>query len=81
VTDVEAFARTQLQAIARDLQRLRLLMLGVQAVLPPAPIDRDPALDVERLDGLSELHAVIRCVLHDSIEPAIRDLQELSIEG
>ena len=77
VTDAEACARIQLKEIERELQSIRFRMLGVQATLPPAPVDQDPA-DVERLDNLSQLHAVIRCLLADSIEPSIRDLRELS---
>ena len=77
VTDAEAFARIQLKEIERELQRIRYRMLGVQSTLPPSPVERDPA-DVESLDDLSQLHAVIRCVLQDSIEPAITDLRELS---
>jgi len=77
MTDVEAFARIQLKEIERELQRIRYRMLGVQSTLPPAPADREPA-DVHSLDDLSQLHAVIRCVLMDSIEPAIEDLRGLS---
>jgi len=79
VTDAEAFARIQLEEIERELQRIRYRMLGVQSTLPPSPVDRDSA-DVERLDDLSQLHAVIRCVLQDAIEPAIEDLRELAQE-
>jgi hypothetical protein len=56
-------------------------MLGVQATLPPAPADLQPLLEGERMDDLTLIHATIRCVLADSIEPAIRDLRELSAPG
>jgi len=78
VTDAEAFARIQLQEIERELQRIRYRMLGVQATLPPAPVDLARQLEEETLSGTTLLHAVIRCVLQDSIEPAIHDLRELS---
>lgn len=78
MTDAEAFARIQLQEIERELQRIRYRMLGVQATLPPAPVDLARQLEEETLSGTTLLHAVIRCVLQDSIEPAIHDLRELS---
>ena len=77
MTDAEAFARIQLQEIERDLQRIRYCMLGVQSTLPPAPIDLVPLLEEDEMSGTSQLHAIIKCVLADSIEPAIRDLREL----
>ena len=78
VTDAEAFARIQLKEIERELQRIRYLMLGVQATLPPDPIDLAPLLEEDEMSGTTQLHSVIRCVLQDSIEPAIRDLRDLS---
>ena len=77
MTDAEASAREQLKWIARDLEGIRYRMLGVEATLPPAPIDLLPQLEEEPMSGITQLHAVIQCVLQDSIEPAIRDLREL----
>jgi hypothetical protein len=71
-------ARAQLLEIERELEAIRFRLLGVQATLPPAPMELVPLLEEETMDASAQIRAVIRCVLQDSIEPAMRDLRGLA---
>lgn len=76
MTDAEATAQARLQAVVEDLEKLELILLGIDAALPPSP--QEAALQGEPRgedpDITTELRAVIRCVLKDSLGPAARDL-------
>lgn len=65
MTEPVTAARTQLREIAADLEALRFRLLGVHASLPP---DEEPSFS-------TGVRAALECILADSLEPAIRDLQ------
>jgi hypothetical protein len=71
-----AAARSQLQAVADELEALQLTMLGIQGTLPEPAAEAVRLLDVEVMDAATELRAVIGCVLNDYIGPAMRDLRD-----
>jgi hypothetical protein len=75
MTEAEATAQSQIQAVVEDLKRLELLLLGIDAALPPSPQEAAPQGEAkcEDPDITTELRAVIRCVLKDSLRPAARD--------
>ena len=71
-------ARAQLLEIERQLEAIRFRLLGVQASLPPAPMELLPLLEEESMHAAAQIRAVVQCVLRDSIEPAIQDLREVA---
>ncbi len=76
---VEAAARAQLREIHRDLEAIRYRLVGVHATLPPAPEEVVPLLEVEEeMIASTHIRAVIETVLEDKIEPALRDLRDVS---
>lgn len=70
-------ARERLRAVVDTFEGARLLLVGLRATLPlPRGKDQeDPDADP---DPASEMHAVIGCSLHDSLDPLIRDLRALA---
>jgi hypothetical protein len=76
--EAESTARAQLREIAAELETLRLRLLGVQASLPPSPLEETPLLETDEMDSPTEIRTAIGCVLEDRITPAIRALQEAS---
>jgi len=68
-------AQARLLEIVRDLEALKLQLREVEASLPPETVR---LLDIEPADPGTEIRTVIQCVLHDSLEPAIRDLRDAS---
>ncbi|HEY4596157.1 MAG TPA: hypothetical protein VIJ02_07135 [Thermoanaerobaculia bacterium] len=79
MTDVEA-ARAEIRKIARKLKPLKFRLLGVAASLPPSPAETSPLLDVEPTDLRTKIRSVVECVVNDSFDPAIRDLDEVAGE-
>ena len=72
-----AAARRQLRKVADELETLQLTLLGIQGSLPEPPAESVKLLDIEEeMDSATELRAVIGCVLHDYIGPAMRDLRD-----
>jgi hypothetical protein len=72
-------AREQLREIVGDLESIKFRLLGVQASLPEPAADgtaRGLVEDIEEMDLLTEIRAVIGCVLNDCVAPAIGDLRE-----
>lgn len=75
MTTAEAVAQEQLRAVVEELGSIRLVLKGIRSSLPE-PAREEHLEDEERPPSLAaELRAVIDCVLTDSLEPAIRDLQ------
>ena len=77
-------ARKRLLDIIQELDAVQLQLLGVQASLPPGPMELDRFLEMEGADAATGIRAAIACVLRDYLEPAIRDLgalTELSSRG
>jgi hypothetical protein len=65
--------RSQLRHVARDLEAIRLRLRGVEASLPPAPLETVPLLE-EEMDARSELRAAIQHVVTALIGPAVQAL-------
>jgi hypothetical protein len=74
-------AREELRDIVRTLEEVRSRLLGIQASLPLPPRELARLLEDDEEDVEIEIHSVIGCVLTDSIEPAIRDLQDAAVYG
>jgi hypothetical protein len=77
MTDIEA-AQSQLRDIVRDLEEIKLRLLGVRESLPPSIAETVRLLEMEQeqADPRTEIRTVIECVLNDSLEPAIKDLRD-----
>jgi hypothetical protein len=74
MTEAEA-AQDQLRAVADELATIRVVLKGIRSSLPEPPREEDLDDEEEPHDWSAALRSVIDCVLTDSIEPAIRDLQ------
>jgi hypothetical protein len=78
MAEIEA-AQAQLREIVRDLEAVKLRLVGVKESLPE--LDAGPeavAADLETLDVRTEIRSVIECVLNDWMAPAIADLREMA---
>jgi hypothetical protein len=73
-------ARRDVLKIADELEAVALRLRGVQASLPEPVEEVVRLLDIERLDPVAELRAVIDCVIGDQLVPAIRDLRNAAKE-
>jgi hypothetical protein len=71
----ERKALEQVAAEVEALEAVRIRLLGIRASLPEAPAESAALADLDEVDLVTEIRSVIGCVLEDSIEPAIRDLQ------
>ncbi|HKV10913.1 MAG TPA: hypothetical protein VJ725_22430 [Thermoanaerobaculia bacterium] len=68
-------ARTELQALVRELEGFQGRLLALRQKLRPSP-QATPEIDLlSDPDFLNQMTRVIDCVLLDSIGPAIRDLE------
>lgn len=79
MTDLEA-ARRQLAKVAEELEALGLTMIGIQWTLPVATAEAERLLELEVMDAPTELRAVIGCVVHDYIGPAMRAIRDALAE-
>jgi hypothetical protein len=71
-------ARRDVLKIADELEAIKLRLRGVQAGLPEPVEEVVRLLDIERLDPVTELCAVIDCVIGDQLVPTIRDLRNVA---
>lgn len=72
-------AQGEIREVLRELKRLKLRLSGVVASLPPSPAEASPLLDVEPTDDpKTAIRSVVECVVSDSLEPAIRDLERVA---
>jgi hypothetical protein len=78
MSETEA-ARAQLREIVRDLEAVKFRLLGVKAALLASPGETGGHLEEEPPDPRTEIRTAIECVLHDSLEPAIRDLRDAAV--
>ena len=67
-------ARSQLGHVARDLEAIRLRLRGIEASLPPAPLETVALLE-EELDARSELRAAIQHAVTELLGPAVQTLR------
>jgi hypothetical protein len=77
MNEIEA-AQEQLRKIVRELKPLKARLLEVVASLPPSPAETSLLLDVEQTDLKTEIRSVAECVVNDSLDPAIRDLEDVA---
>ncbi len=77
MTDIEA-AQAEIGEAVRELKALKLRLSRVVESLPASPAETSPLLDVEPADPRTEIRSVVECVLNDSLDPAIRDLDAVA---
>ena len=68
-----AAARSHLGKTARELEAIQLRLRGIEASLPPAPLET-VALSEEETDARTELCAAIQHVVTELIGPAVQAL-------
>lgn len=72
-------AHEQVQESLRELKGIKYRLLGVLESLPPSTGETAPLEEVDlKADLVTEHRSVIQCVLRDSIEPAIGDLEDMA---
>jgi hypothetical protein len=74
MTEAVRAAQAALREIVQALEASRSQLLEVIARLKPPSQEAAPSLDEEDMDRASELRSTLECVLHDSLQPTIRDL-------
>jgi hypothetical protein len=67
-------ARSHLGMAALDLEAIQFRLRGVEASLPPAPLETIDLLE-EEMDARSELRAVIQHVVTELVAPAVQALR------
>jgi hypothetical protein len=75
VSEPEERAQQQLREIVRELEAVQFRLLGVQASLPPAPMEVVRFLEEEEMDRRTQIRAAVQHVLEAAVRPAIRDLR------
>lgn len=70
-------ARERLRAVVDTFEEAHLVLTGLRALLPIPQRKEEEDVDADP-DPVSEIHAVIGCGLHDSLEPLIRDLRAVA---
>jgi len=76
MTDAEAAAQAELREIIELLGTLCARLESLHERLPVPPQETAMLVGEEEMDVATEVRAVIECVLHDSLQPTLRDLQE-----
>lgn len=75
MTQAEIAAQEELRQIAKEMDGIRRRLLDLHESLPPATLEAVMFAGEEDLDVTTEVRTVIECVVQDSIQPAIRDLE------
>jgi hypothetical protein len=70
----EEAARAELRSVVEYLDAIRARLVDLHARLPVSPQETAMLLGEEEMDFATEVRSVIECILHDMIQPAIRDL-------
>lgn len=78
MTEAVIAAQAALRDIVRDLEASRSRLLEVIARLKPPSQEAAPSPAEEDMDLATELCSTLECVLHDSLQPAIRDLSAVA---
>jgi hypothetical protein len=77
--DLEAAVQDELQEIVEKLKDIERRLREIHRRLP-APADAETAQEAEdERDVSTVIRSIIECVLADSLEPAMRDLQAASL--
>jgi hypothetical protein len=74
MTETVTAAQATLRDIVRDLEAIRSRLLEEIARLTTPFQEADPSLGEEEMGLATELRSTLECVLHDCLQPAIRDL-------
>jgi len=75
MTQAEIAAQVAVREIAKELDTIRRKLLNLHDSLPPATLEAVMFAGEEDLDVTTEVRTIIECVVQDSIQPAIRDLE------
>lgn len=75
ITRAEAAAQAEVREVVKALKAIRLRLEGVRASLSVPAYESLRLQDEEEMDLSMEIRSVIECVLNDSLEPAVRDLE------
>jgi hypothetical protein len=75
MTQAETAAQEEIRQIAKELGAIRRRLLNLHKSLPPATLEALMFAGEEDLDVTTEVRTIIECVVQDSIQPAIRDLE------
>ncbi len=75
MTQAEIAAQEEVRQIAKELAAIRRRLLDLHKSLTPATLEAVMFAGEEDLDVTTEVRTVIECVVQDSIQPAIRDLE------
>lgn len=81
ITGAEAAAQAELREVVKELKAIRLRLESVRASLPVPAHESLRLLDEEEMDLSTEIRSVVECVLNDSLQPAIRDLEAVAAQG
>ena len=72
-------AQEQAREAVRDLKEVKLRLLGILESLPASTAEVAHLEEVDlKADLVTELRSVVQCVLKDSLEPAIGDLEDVA---
>jgi hypothetical protein len=72
-------ARDQLGKAAEHLEMIQFCLRGIEASLPPAPLEMVALLE-EEMDSRTELRASIQHVVTELLGPAVQALQAAAAE-
>ena len=75
LADAEAATQDELLKLAAELEIIRQKALALCESLPVPPNEDLMLLREADMDFSTEVRSVVRCVVHDMIEPAIRSFQ------
>ncbi len=75
MTQAETAAQEEIREIAKELDGICRRLLNLHERMPPATLEALMFAGEEDVDVTTEVRTVIECVVQDSIQPAIRDLQ------
>jgi hypothetical protein len=78
MTEADA-AQEALLEIANELESIYARLVSLRAMVPPTPMELDPAIEPDVMDRPTAVRSVIGCVLHDRLSPAIRDLRAAAV--
>ena len=74
MTEAEAAAQADLRQIVEELDAIRARLAEIHDRLPVSSQETAMLSGGVELDVSTEVRSVIECVLHDNLQPAIRDL-------
>ena len=74
-------AREEMRAVAGELKTIRYRLLGVQASIPPSPLEMSEGDLEEDPDPATELRSLIGIGIQDHLDPLIQELLTAAEEG